>query len=474
MKKVPFIILLSFLAFACTDDSLPEIPKPIHYHRNPAPEPPEPEPEQGGNIPIVFSGSFGDAVATRTSISGETLSWNSGDRILVLWSGGFNYASASSAGARAEFSTEVNESDNYWAVYPSSIDATVHSGALSLTIPDSQRGEFDKVNIAVASAAAGNTELVFRNLCGLGSFTLGRSDIAKVVFKGLDGETLAGTATLDIGSDGVPAVASASTSVDSITVVPASGSSFAAGTYYFAAIPGALDNGVSFTLTTAGGGTILGRAIPAADELKRSEIRSFGTLDTEGSASSITLHFVFGPDETTLDPAIYGGWPSEADASVLDGCSCNYPVDGTTYSFYLKDLASTGTGKCYWATAYNANYGARLMILTEKSYLGLPALLGYRLIKVVAGQLRRGKASNAVSPSAGIVSDIPPSAAVANTFVEGGASIPWAGSDVLAGRVLKYFTYNLSGTQAGKVYYLASTYEYGVGIGNLELSYEKE
>lgn len=474
MKRLASILFISLCAFACTDDSLPDIPKPIHYHRNPAPEPPEPEPEAGGSTPIVFSGSFGDAIPSRAEMSGNNILWNAGDRILVLWSGGFNYASASAAGAQADFSTEVNEADKYWAVYPSSLDATVRSGSLSLTIPDRQFGEFDRVNIAVASADAGNTGLVFRNLCGLGSFTLGRSDISKIVFKGLDGEKIAGDAALSISEDGgVPAVSSLSSPVDSIVIVPSSGSSFAAGTYYFAAIPGSLDAGVNFTLTTASGGTIFGKAIPTPDRINRSEIHSFGVLDADGSATSLTLRFVFGPDETTLDPAIYGGWPSEAAASVVEGLSCSYPVDGSTYTFYLRDLLGSTTGACYWATSYNATYGARLMILTAKAYLGLPAVSGYKLVKVKVGQLRRGKASTAAAPSAGIVSEIPSSASGSNTFVEGGASIPWAGSDVLGGRVLKYFTYTLSGTEAGKMYYLASTYEYGVCLGNLVLTYEK-
>ena len=59
MKKFPFIILFSLCTVACNYDTLPEIPKPIHYEKNPEAEP---EPEAGGNIPIVFSGSFGDGV----------------------------------------------------------------------------------------------------------------------------------------------------------------------------------------------------------------------------------------------------------------------------------------------------------------------------------------------------------------------------------------------------------------------------
>ena len=254
MKKLhSLILLLAIFAYSCSYDTLPEIPKPIHYEKNPEPEPPVEEPEAGGNTEIVFSGSFGDILATRASISNGTLSWNEGDRIMVLWKGGFNYANASAAGASAEFTTEVNEADTYWAIYPSSLEGTVGTDGLSIIIPDTQYGEFDKVNIAVASTGSGSKNLVFRNLCGLGSFTLGRSDIAKVVFRGLSKETLAGNAALSISGEGIPSVSSVSSPVDSIAVVPANGDCFAAGTYYFAAAPGALDAGVSFTVTTTSG-----------------------------------------------------------------------------------------------------------------------------------------------------------------------------------------------------------------------------
>ena len=48
MKRTALLLLLPLALFAaCTDDSLPEIPKPIHYNKNPEPEPEKPanEPE---------------------------------------------------------------------------------------------------------------------------------------------------------------------------------------------------------------------------------------------------------------------------------------------------------------------------------------------------------------------------------------------------------------------------------------------
>lgn len=476
MNKIALLLLLPLAVYACTDDSLPEIPKPIHYNKNPEPEPEKPAPEAGGSIPIVFSGSFGDAVTSRTTISGTAVSWSKDDRIMVLWDGGFNYATAAEAGASANFSTEVNEADKYWAVYPASLDASLTSGALSLTIPSRQYGEFDKTNIAVASALSGSTDLVFHNLCALGSFTLSRSDIASVVFRGLGGEILAGKATLNIGNNGIPTVASTASPSDSILIVSSAGGSLAAGTYYFAAIPGALDSGVSFTLTTASGGTILGKAIATQDHLDRSEIRSFGTLDENGSATSIKLRFVFGPEAGTKaiwDPDVK--WP-EAAGDVAQTAGVNYPytLDGIDYNFFVKDLA--GEGKCSWLTNNSAGYADRVGIPSTTVYFGLPAIAGYKLTTVVVGQSRRGSADNAPekATSVGITVSIPDAADAAKTYVSGGDLQSWPGWAGKADKKVVDRTYNLSGTEANTVYYLNSNNaSIGLYFSRLVLTYEK-
>ena len=46
MKKLhSLILLLAIFAYSCSYDTLPEIPKPIHYEKNPEPEPPVVIPE---------------------------------------------------------------------------------------------------------------------------------------------------------------------------------------------------------------------------------------------------------------------------------------------------------------------------------------------------------------------------------------------------------------------------------------------
>ena len=477
MKRIVLLLLLPFAVFACTDDSLPEIPKPIHYNKNPEPEPEKPAPEAGGSIPIVFSGSFGDAITSRTSLSGSEIGWIKDDRIMVLWDGGFNYATAAEAGTSANFSTEVNEADKYWAVYPSSLDASLVSGALCLTIPTRQYGEFDKANIAVATTASGSTDLVFYNLCALGSFTLGRSDIASIVFRGLGGEILAGKATLSIGGNGIPSVASTASPSDSILIVPSGNGSFAAGTYCFAAIPGTLDSGVSFTLTTLSGGTILGKAIAGQDHLGRTEIRSFGILDEDGSASSIRLRFIFGPEAGTKaiwDPD--GKWPeaSGTDDKQTSGVNYPYTLDSVNYNFYVKDLS--GENKCSWLTNNSAGYADRIGIPSTTVYFGLPALEGYKLTCAIVGQSRRGSGDNAPEKitTVGITSCIPDAANAAKTYVSGGELQSWPGWAGKADKKVVDRTFNLSGTEVNTVYYLNSdNASIGLYFSRLVLTYEK-
>ena len=474
MKHIPFIILCSLSVFAGCEYGLPEIPKPIHYEKHPAPEPPAPEIEAGGSIPMVFTGFFGDAVTTRADISGNEIKWTANDQILVLWNGGFNFASAAAAGSSTEFSTDVNESDTYWAFYPSSLEGSVNSEGLSITIPDRQYGDFSKVNIAIASTGGENKDFVFRNLCGLGSFTLTRPDIAKIEFKGMSDETLAGNVLLNIDENGIPSVASASSAKNSITIVPSAENSFPAGTYYFAAIPGALDKGVTFTLTTVSGGTILGKAMPAPDVLNRSEIRSFGTLDITNSLTTITLSFDF-----LCDP--FGEWPGASqEANKLEDIDAIYPLDGIDYKFALRfpSTNSTSAAGAYWAAA-SGNYGNRLIINGKYKYAGLPVIPGYKLVKVNLWQTRVGASDKTKVPAIAIADDVPEKVLDASSdmsLAEGGSPQAWR-AGVAANSLNGPYTYNLTDTEAGANYYIVlySTNEWNsnvAGIGKIELTYE--
>lgn len=457
MKKIVYILSVALLAAACS-----KAEKPAETTVD------LPEPQAPATKTIVFSAAFGESPVTMTQLSGTSVLWIAGDGIKILWDGGSTTALADAGGATANFSASVDAASEYFAVYPSSASATLSAGVLTVGIPSEQHGTFEDANIAIAKTT--DHTLSFKNLCALGKITLSRSDIAKVVFRGQNGENLAGDASLNINASGIPTVSATASPVDSIVLTPASGEAFAAGSYYFAAIPGTLSDGVSFTYTTISGNTVFGKASSKAAELNRSDTRNFGTLDAAGSPTTIDLSFNFRCDVT--DPS----WPTEqAAGNFVTPMECLYPLDGTNYVFTLREYA-TSTGEEYriwWSQG--GSYGSRLSIDARYRFAGLPAITGYKLVKVVLWQVRKGSSDKSSSPKVVITNGVPDSMSASADYdpvtVSGGENQTWTkGLDVSA---TTPWTYNLSGTTAGAIYYVASYNTTGCSIGKIDLSYEK-
>lgn len=457
MKKIVYILSVALAAAACSKTENPA-------NNNEAQEP--------GAGTVEFSAVFGEAPVVKSELSGTSVLWNEGDEISILWNGGSTTAKADAAGAQANFSATVDEAAEYFAVYPSAASVTLSEGSLTVGIPAEQNGAFEDANIAIARTS--DNTLVFKNLCALGKITLSRTDIASVVFKGNDGKALAGDVTLSLDANGVPSVASTASPAGEIVLTPASGDAFAKGDYYFAAIPSTLTAGVSFTLTTVSGNTILGQASANPAELERSVALDFGTLDAAGSPTTMTLTFDFRSDALT-------GWPTAAQASnTLENKDVVYPLDGTNYTFALRTPPTTSTDMrgIYWSK--DETFGNRLIISGRYKYAGLPAIEGYKLVNVILWQAREGDADETKIPGVAISDEVPeenPSASSEMSFVEGGAAQAWnsgVGANTLAGP----YTYSLTGTTAGANYYVVLYYKsawksMAVGIGKMELTYEK-
>ena len=218
MKKIVYILSVALLAAACS-----KAEKPAETTVD------LPEPQAPATKTIVFSAAFGESPVTMTQLSGTSVLWIAGDGIKILWDGGSTTALADAGGATANFSASVDAASEYFAVYPSSASATLSAGVLTVGIPSEQHGTFEDANIAIAKTT--DHTLSFKNLCALGKITLSRSDIAKVVFRGQNGENLAGDASLNINASGIPTVSATASPVDSIVLTPASGEAFAAGSY---------------------------------------------------------------------------------------------------------------------------------------------------------------------------------------------------------------------------------------------------
>jgi len=461
MKKIVYILSVALAAAACSKTE------------NPADNNEAQEPVAGK---VEFSAVFGESHVAKSELSGSSVLWKEGDEISILWDGGRTTAQADAAGAQANFSATVDQAAEYFAVYPSAAEVSLNEGVLTVGIPAEQNGAFEDANIAIARTS--DNTLIFKNLCALGKITLSRDDIASIAFKGNGEQNLAGDVTLSLDANGVPSVVSTASPEGEIVLTPASGDAFAKGDYYFAAIPSTLAGGVSFTLTTVSGNTILGLASANPAELERSVALDFGTLDATGSPTSMTLTFDF-------TGAALEGWPTTvADAAnTLVNTDVTYPLDGTDYTFTLRfpTTSSTSEAGIYWGNS--STYGNRLIINGRFKYFGLPAIEGYKLVKVNFWQARIGKSDSenipavAIADSAQEVMPSSPSESEHISRAEGGAPQAWE-AGVPKNELNGPYTYNLTNTVAGANYYAVVYYTKTwtcklVGIGKIEVSYEK-
>ena len=467
MKKIVYILSVALAAAACSKAESPSITA---------------ETVEPNGSEVVFTASFGETPTVKTQLSGTSVLWKADDEIKILWDGGSTTAQADKAGATANFPATVAAASEYFAVYPSSASVSLSSGTLTVGVPSEQNGAFEDANIAIAKTAGNSLE--FKNLCALGKFTLSRSDIARVVFRGHENAPLAGDATLSIDGSGVPSASSVASPVDSIVITPSSGSAFAAGSYYFSAIPGNL-SGVSFKLTTTSGNTILGKASANTAAMNRSEARAFGTLDASGAPTTITLKFDFTGEALS-------GWPTaSAAANTLTDSDVIYPVDGTDYTFKLRFSTTSDTKKrgVYWG--YATNYAGRLIINGRCKYAGLPAIPDYKLVQVKFWRVRAGSSDSGedtkdTRAGIAIADDVLVAASTSNSDLslvtltgESHKYIIWKGGMSSAKTLYGPYTYNLEGTSAGAnyyavLYYLANTCAYdSPAIGKIETTYEK-
>lgn len=454
MKKIVYILSVALAAAACSK---------TEYPTN------NPEPQDPMTGKVEFSATFGEAADVKSALSGTSVLWEAGDEISILWNGGQTTAQADASGAQANFPATVDQASEYFAVYPSAVSASLNEGVLTVGIPAEQNGAFEDANIAIARTT--DHTLIFKNLCALGKITLSRNDIAKVEFKGNNGQNLVGNVILNLDNKGVPTVVNIDSPADNIVLTPATGEAFAAGSYYFAAIPSTLEGGVSFTLTTVSGNTILGKASANSTDLVRSKALNFGTLDKVSNANTLKLRFTFGPEIGKKEElASSAGWVDKDKEDLSNGVNYTYTIDGVSYGFYAQDIS--GNGKFAWRTE-NSKYPDCIAMQTDKVYFGLPAIEGFRLTNAVIGQCRRGtgdKGTDKIIP-VGITTSIPKENEE-NRYVSGGLQ-EWSGWDNEAMRIDDH-EFILEGTQPNTTYYLNGTNpNVGVYFARLVLTYEK-
>ena len=272
-------------------------------------------PPETDNEPQVVALDFKAALAEQPDGVDEIFSLETGNAIAFFWNGGSYNVSVNEAIDTVKFAQDV-EDGTYYAVYPASAAKDQYGDAIMVDVPTVQNGTFKDACIWMATTDSEKRLFELRNICSLGSVTLGRSDIKKITMSGNQNEPLAGTVYASTDQNGVPTCEDADAT--EITLTPANGETFAAGTYYFAAAPGTLTNGISFTLETSGGNMLIGSAYAEAALLERAALMNFGTIDDISKADALRLRFLFGPEagaKATLDPD--NNWPSASGTTEL-------------------------------------------------------------------------------------------------------------------------------------------------------------
>lgn len=461
MKKYLTLLAAILIVAACGKEEPTQKPGNPSTPDQETPEIQEPQLEQ-----LNFKACLSEQASDIESIP----SWKEGDAIAFFWDGTSSTIDIDEVKDTVKFTQEV-KSGTYYAVYPASAAIDQYGNSVMIQIPTTQNGSLEDTWIWFAKTDYENKLFEMQSLCALGSITLERSDIKKITISGNNKELMAGTVYASIDQNGVPSCNDAD--ADEITLTPAEGEAFAAGTYYFATAPGSLSNGVSFTLETSGGNMMIGRAYAEATEMERATVMDFGTIDDLANADALRLRFIFGPEigkKASLDPNEI--WPKTAgDDALTEGASYTYAIDGVDYSFYVKD--TSGDGKFVWRTL-NEKYPDCISLQTDKVYFGLPAIDGLKLTCATVGQCRRGSndKGNDKITTVGITNLIP-EGEEQKSYVSGGELQSWTGWDNEAMKVVDH-VFTLSGTEVNTRYYINSnTSSIGAYFAHLVLTYEK-
>lgn len=410
-----------------------------------------------------------EASITKTHLESNKVLWDANDEISVfsLEEGTYKNSkfAAPEGGSGAVFKGPgVSVDENLYALYPYDADASFNpASGIAISVGYTEQkvssGSFSKgINLAVGKRTEGKN-VSFRNVGALLSFTLTqeRADtIRRVEIKSNDGTPLVFSGAAGIAwNDGNPTidVADGATKADVIRLIP-EGDSFNTGdTYYVWVLPGTY-NGITITLVSPTQMTAT-RIGESTLSIARNQIVNLGEIGgltfKAKETEKKTLHFDFSGEPQE-------GWPTADKWKNAPGDStCVYKLDGEDYKFILTDCGNASQARVAWVKDKGG-----LVLFAGWRYVGLPAIEGFRLIKVSGCLCLSSNSKRQAGITKSVVAD---NTTETNEFVPGGESIAWATSG-------EVYTYNLEETVPGTVYYLACTAT-SIGTSFLDLTYEK-
>lgn len=450
--------------------------------------------QEAGNEPvgevgtIIFSATLdGKAPDSKAVIgtnpeTGKPLNfWENGDEITVYSQGKGDsgthdgYTFSTSLGANASSADFTYTGDGwvdgsaYMAIYPATGRRTVNftgEGEIykmaAVDVPHSQTlvaNSFDR-SAMVATAYSTDNTFAFKSAVALLKFRVSDSDVVSGKFVVDDADAISGRFRADLSTVAPydPVLTDYGQATHSFVDFTIDGSTpFSTGTDYYVAVrPTTLTSVFKVYLNGK-----LVKSLPVAKlaEFARNKIYNLGTLSVPSSPVEKILDFNFNitPQE---------GWPTSANSETRadGGMTCTYVLGGSNYDFVLADPKSASGSNIYWSTNATASYGYRIVFASEKRYMGLPAISGYKLthITCVSTQLNDGAAST--TPKMGVVTGIV-TANETPEYVTGGDAKTWA-----KGNNHNSYDYSLSGTSDNTMYYLYAAVK--GAIRSVSLTYE--
>ncbi|MCQ2184562.1 MAG: fimbrillin family protein [Bacteroidales bacterium] len=227
-------------------------------------------------VTLTFSATVDDAKTTLGE--GGAVSFENGDQVKILCldsQGAVKSVTASvsvSQGA-ATISATLEDSDNYYAVYPASLTAILaQDGTLTVTDPVSQGGTFSSASLCAAKTGKAELTFNFKHIVSLLKFEVDRTDIASVDIIAKGGVNLTGNLVCTFSGDAVTVTGGSEPSIN----VTLSG----AGTYYAAVSPTAEASALALRMNKTG------EIIPAVNvapksaiKFERATVKNLGRID---------------------------------------------------------------------------------------------------------------------------------------------------------------------------------------------------
>ena len=252
-------------------------------------------------VPMTFTATQESNAETRSALNGSNgVDWQAGDEISVFDGTGagcnhqFSLTGDASLGKFSGIAS--SEATSFTAVYPYTEGATLgEDGSVSgITLPAEQTAtpnSFDPKAALMMAYSTDKSKLDFKNAVSLVKVTT-QFACKKIVLSA--NEDIAGTGTLTMTFDNANETYTSSFTFNSgssktITLKPATGESFDAGTYYIVVPPTTLTNGFSIRFINSADTKAYTRTSTKNNQFNRSKIKDLGTFTESGTSWTSTM-----------------------------------------------------------------------------------------------------------------------------------------------------------------------------------------